>query len=161
MKYPLIILCLLALPIVVTAEESSGALAKTGQTQCYDLYGSEISCEGTGQDGDHQSGRDSEGRFQDNGDGTVTDLFTNLIWTKKVNCVEFVNWQQALDYANSLESGMCGLTDGSTQGDWRLPNIRELDSLVGRKVTGSVSGLNFPDGHPFVVDSSSRYWSWS
>lgn len=32
--------------------------------------------------------------------------------------------------ANTLADGACGLTDGSVAGDWRLPNVRELYSLI-------------------------------
>ena len=145
----------------VLGDTSNSLVPVTGQEKCFDLYGAEISCAGTGQDGDYQSGRSNDDRFVDNGDGTVTDLFTNLIWTKTVNCLDFVNWQQALDYANSLQDGMCGLSDGSMQGDWRLPNILELQSLIGRKTQQGSKYLNFPANHPFVIDPSSNYWTWS
>jgi hypothetical protein len=39
-------------------------------------------------------------------------------------------WQNALTSANFLSSGYCGLTDGSSEGDWRLPNYKELVSLL-------------------------------
>ena len=29
-----------------------------------------------------------------------------------------------------LKSGQCGLTDGSVAGNWRLPNVKELQSLI-------------------------------
>ena len=41
-----------------------------------------------------------------------------------------LNWAAALSMALTLKEGECGLSDGSAEGDWRLPNVRELDSLV-------------------------------
>ena len=59
--------------------------------------------------------------FHDNGDGTVTDRATGLMWTK-ADSGKGVNWQQALAYAENLT--LAGHTD------WRLPNAKELQSLV-------------------------------
>ncbi|NIO68243.1 MAG: DUF1566 domain-containing protein, partial [Anaerolineae bacterium] len=52
-------------------------------------------------------------------------------------------------------SGECGLGDGSSEGDWRLPNVRELQSLIdyGRQTPA------LPSGHPFTGVQSSLYWS--
>jgi hypothetical protein len=58
--------------------------------------------------------------FTDNGDGTVTDNLTQLIW-QKVPSTTALTWDQALIYAE-------GLSLGNTS-DWRLPNIKELQSL--------------------------------
>ena len=56
----------------------------------------------------------------DNGDGTVTDPNTGLMWQK--NASEIKIWSQALSYTESLT--LAGYTD------WRLPNRNELHSLV-------------------------------
>jgi hypothetical protein len=69
-------------------------------------------------------------RFTDNNNGTVTDNLTRLIWTKNANAFGTRTWAQALSAANGLKSGDPGLTDGSKVGDWRLPNVRELQSLI-------------------------------
>jgi hypothetical protein len=69
-------------------------------------------------------------RFTDNDDGTVTDNLTGLIWLENANCVGGLTWANALTAANALASGSCGLTDGSVAGDWRLPNVKELQSLI-------------------------------
>lgn len=70
-------------------------------------------------------------RFVDNSNGTVTDLLTGLIWLKNAHCFNATkNWTDALSTANGLATGACGLTDGSQASDWRLPNRRELFSLV-------------------------------
>ncbi len=108
-------------------------LPKTGQTTCYDTDGNSISCTGTGQDGELQHGAAwPDPRFHDNGDGTVTDKLTGLIWTRDGNapgpavCSPGVtkSWQGALDYVKCLNiNGYRGYND------WRLPNRKELFSL--------------------------------
>ena len=119
---------------------------KTGQTASY----------ATGDDGDLERGIAwPNPRFTDNGDGTVTDNLTGLTWLKNANCFGSKTWDQALSDANTLDSGECGLGDGSVEGDWRLPNVRELHSLVdyGRYTPA------LPAGHPFTGVQSSGYWS--
>ena len=60
-------------------------LPKTGQTTCYGgtSGATVIPCTGTGQDGELQTGLAwPNPRFTDNGDQSVTDNLTGLIWTK-------------------------------------------------------------------------------
>ena len=57
-----------------------GAILKTGQTQCWDSAGTEIVCAGTGQDGEFQKGTAQS--YADNGDGTITDRATGLVWER-------------------------------------------------------------------------------
>ncbi len=95
-------------------------------------------------------------RFTDNGNGTVTDKLTGLIWLKNSNCFGAQTWSQALSDANNLANGQCSLTDGSTAGAWRLPNVRELLSLIDY----DRSSPAIPSGTPFSnVQASVRYWS--
>ena len=133
------------------------SLPRTGQIKCYNTAGTEIACAGTGQDGDKLAGVAwSNPRFTDNGNGTVTDNLTGLIWLKNANCFADQAWQSALDSANRLASGSCGLSDGSAVGGWRLPNINELESLVDEQNRSSA----LPTGHPFSNVQAS-YWSSS
>jgi hypothetical protein len=121
-------------------------VTKTGQTNKY----------ADGDDGDLKKGVAwPVPRFTDNGDGTVTDNLTGLIWLKKADCFGERTWTQALSDCNNLADGSCGLTDGSSAGDWRLPNVRELQSLIdyGRY------GPALPAGHPFTNVQSSYYCS--
>jgi hypothetical protein len=60
-------------------------------------------------------------RFVDNKDGTVSDLATGLMWAK-ADGGKPTHWQQALAYCEGLE-----LTGHD---DWRLPNAKELQSIV-------------------------------
>ena len=94
-------------------------------------------------------------RFTDNNNGTVTDNLTGLIWLKNANCFGGRNWATALSDANGLAAPNCELSDGSTAGMWRLPNVREMQSLVDY----GWSDLALPSGHPFTAVQSSYYWS--
>jgi hypothetical protein len=108
-------------------------VGKTGQVTCYDEGGAVIPCAGTGQDGDKRGGVAwPNPRFVDNGDGTVTDMLTGLVWLRNANCpaISPAIWTTALANANTLADGACGLTDGSVAGDWRLPSRFELESLL-------------------------------
>ncbi|MDO5971227.1 DUF1566 domain-containing protein [Flavivirga aquimarina] len=62
-----------------------------------------------------------ENSFTDNGDGTITDTATGLMWTQDDNA-EAIPWQSALAYAEGKE--YAGYTD------WRLPDAKELQSIV-------------------------------
>lgn len=96
------------------------SLPRTGQTTCYDTAGAVIPCAGTGQDGDELQGVAwPSPRFTDNGNGTVTDNLTGLIWLKNANCFGLRNLTNALTDANTLNSGECGLSDSSVERDWR------------------------------------------
>lgn len=59
--------------------------------------------------------------FVDNGDGTVVDRATGLMW-QKADSGRGMDWTEALVYAETLE--LAGQTD------WRLPNAKELQSIV-------------------------------
>ena len=59
--------------------------------------------------------------FVDNGNSTVSDLATGLTWTKS-DSASGMNWEAALNYCESLDTA--GITD------WRLPNVKELQSIV-------------------------------
>lgn len=132
-------------------------LAVTGQTTCYDTDGTAISCPGTGQDGEIRVGVAwPVPRFTDNGNGTVTDILTGLIWLKNANCFGTQVWTSALTSANLLASGQCGLSDGSSVGQWRLPNVNELESLVDEERGDPV----LPVGHLFT-GVQTEYWSSS
>lgn len=95
-------------------------------------------------------------RFVDNANGTVTDQLTGLIWLKNAGCFTPTNWAAALAAANQLASGACGLSDGSTAGKWRMPNVNELESLV----DVSRSNPAVSSQHPFTnINLSTAYWS--
>jgi hypothetical protein len=94
-------------------------------------------------------------RFTDNNDGTVIDNCTKLIWLKNANCYGRENWNDAKASASSLKNGICKLSDNSDAGDWHLPSLNELQSLIDY----SRYNLALPSGHPFSGVQSSDYWS--
>ncbi|MBF0552872.1 MAG: DUF1566 domain-containing protein, partial [Deltaproteobacteria bacterium] len=131
-------------------------LPKTGQTTCYRSTGGIIACTNTGQDGDKQAGvLWPSPRFNDNGNGTVYDNLTGLIWLKNANCFGAKTWTDSLPAANGLANGSCGLTDGSQVRDWRLPSRKELRSLIDHRNYSPA----LPTGHPFIGVQSFYYWS--
>ncbi|GAF94322.1 unnamed protein product, partial [marine sediment metagenome] len=118
-------------------------LPKTGQTTSY----------AGGDDGSVQSGATwPSPRFADNGNGTVIDNLTGLVWMKSANpTVTTVNWQQALDYVSNMNTGTnpnLGYTD------WRLPNKNEIRSIMDY----GQSTPALPIANPFVTVQSS-YWT--
>lgn len=62
-----------------------------------------------------------ENIFVNNGDGTISDLATGLMWQMSDDG-DTKDWQEALEYTEKLE--LAGYSD------WRLPNIKELQSIV-------------------------------
>ncbi|MCB0155913.1 MAG: DUF1566 domain-containing protein, partial [Anaerolineae bacterium] len=94
-------------------------------------------------------------RFTDNGNGTVRDNMTGLIWLKNANCYDRRTWETALLLASILADGSCGLSDGSASGNWRLPNLNELHSLIDL----SQSAPAMPAGHSFIDVQTGVYWS--
>jgi hypothetical protein len=84
-------------------------------------------------------------QFTNNNNGTIKDNLTGLTWQQTPNS-DTLSWENALTYAE-------GLTLGSFS-DWRLPNIKELESINDEKlVNPSVSTSYFP------AIGSKRYWS--
>jgi len=97
----------------------------TGQTACYDDVG-EIACPRKGepfygQDG-QQAGRPPA--YRDNGDGTVTDLNTGLMWQQGF-AEQKLTYTEALAYVEETNARRF-----AGYGDWRLPTIKQLYSLI-------------------------------
>ncbi len=123
---------------------NSYPVVDTGQTQCFNNHQS-ISCPFMnesfyGQDSnyignqpnytlsgdgltvyDNVTGLTWQQNPDRNGDGTVTDQATSLMWMQSDSLTNY-NWQEALEYAEQLEY--------AGYDDWRLPNIKELQSIV-------------------------------
>ena len=115
------------------------ALPATGQTTCWNSGGSVIACAGTGHDGDVQAGATLA--YVDNGDGTITDLNTGLMWEKLSDNSSIHDKDTLYTWDNAFAVKVATLNSGSFAGhtDWRVPNVKELQSIV-----------NFQNVHPSV-----------
>ncbi len=92
-------------------------------------------------------------RFKNNGDGTITDLKTGLMWTKDADLLgDTLTFGEALDY-------IAGTNEGNNANfgynDWRLPYLSELQSLIDYTKNTNL-GHVLPSGHPFQNVQSLR-----
>ena len=114
----------------VVGTVSAGGLAKSGQTICYNTAGSVIACAGTGHDGELQKGVASS--YTDNGNGTITDNLTGLMWEKLSYDGSIHDKDNTYTWDNAFASKVATLNSASFAGhnDWRVPNVKELQTLV-------------------------------
>ena len=115
---------------------SAHAFPATGQTQCWDTAGTAIPCAGTGQDGAIRAGAALS--YTDNGDGTITDNNTGLMWEKKSvdDSIHDVNTVYTWDNAFAVHIAGLNASGGfAGHTDWRLPNVKELQSIVDYELT--------------------------
>ena len=88
------------------------------------------------------------GHFRDNGDGTVTDITTGLMWEQTET--RAMTWEKALAFSEDLD--LAGFRD------WRLPTIRELSRLVDdSRREPSIDTAYFPGCRPSVYWSSTTH----
>jgi hypothetical protein len=115
-------LCLGAELACAAGTDAHYPIVGTGQNHCYSARGLIIDCPIAGQplwgqDAQHPGNRPY---YHDNGDGTVTDLVTGLIWAKAPSAP--LAFADVDAYARASRLG--------GHDDWRVPNIRELYSLI-------------------------------
>ncbi|WP_035243794.1 DUF1566 domain-containing protein [Desulfonatronovibrio hydrogenovorans] len=127
-------------------------ILRTGLDHCYDPDGIQISCPETGQDPDLNIGIAwPEPRFTILNRELVQDELTGLCWTRKANFFDFpLTWNQALDEIKTMNrQAFRGFTD------WRMPNRREMRSLIshGHKKPA------LPGDHPFIQVFLAWYWT--
>lgn len=133
----------------------TAAYIQTGQTTCYDAAGNPVPCAGSGQDAELCRGQpwpsqrfrvleESEGRV-------VRDYLTGLQWSRDASLSGYpLNWQEALDFvARMNEQGHFG------HDDWRLPNRRELRSLISHQARNPA----LPEHNPFENIVLTWYWT--
>jgi len=130
--------CFIVLALLLSDAAYSGRLPKTGQTTQYRAE----------DDGALQKGvANPSPRFTDNGNGTVTDNLTGLMWIKNPDAT-VRTWNDAVDYCSNL-------TTAGGHTDWHLPNLRELQSLIDYQNFNTA----LPTGHPFIGVQPIYYWS--
>ncbi len=132
----------------------------TGQVRCFGV-GGPIPCppQGAplfGQDAQYQG---LEPAYRDNGDGTITDINTGLMWQKTPD-FEHRIWLEAVRYAQSLS--LAGYDD------WRLPTIKELFSIADFRGTvharlpyidTTYFAFQYPDTRAGYRIIDAQYWS--
>lgn len=123
----------------------------TGQRTCHADDGSEVACAGSGQDASFNVGTPwPEPRFEPRGD-EVTDKLTGLSWCRNASLAEFpLTWQEALGFVASMNR-----EQRFGQRDWRMPNRRELRSLLSLQTRLPA----LPEQHPFIDVVNGWYWS--
>ena len=107
--------------IVYTSTNMTYPIVDTGQGTCYN-NGKLIDCPAAdadfyGQDAQYTGTMPS---YTNNGNGTITDNVTGLLWAQNLSSYT-MEWSEAAGYCESLETG--AITD------WRLPSVKELWSL--------------------------------
>lgn len=137
-------------------ELSVVGLPATGQRDCYASDGTAVPCTSIdypGQDGFYEAGCSADHRFIDHGDGTVTDTCTGLMWQentadtdrdREITTNDKLTWEEALVY--------CADDTFAGNEDWRLPNVRELHSIVD-------FGRHNPALDPQLEGRPAFYWS--
>ncbi len=124
---------------------------QTGQLQCYDVSGKVVGCRGTGQDAEYRVGIEWPfNRFSILGE-VAKDNLTGLMWTLDANPAQFpVSWVEAFEFIEDMNRETAfGFSD------WRLPNRRELRSLMDYETRKP----SLPKGHPFQNIFLGWYWT--
>lgn len=130
--------------IAGTMSSASSVVPKTGQKTSYVAN----------DDGAYQKGmvlpnpRFTAGASGDAVD-CVTDNLTGLVWARNAYTTTKITWSIAITYCEGLSYG------GQT--DWRLPNIKELQSLIDFERYNPA----LPSGHPFIGVQLGGYWTSS
>jgi len=136
---------------------SNYKVVDTGQSNCYNSGGNSVSCANSGQDGAYNGNQPS---YSNNGDGTITDNVSGLVWQSTpdtngdgtINSTDKLSQSGAESYCSSLVLG--------NQNDWRLPDIKQLYSLI--NFSGEdVSGFEGDDTSSLIPFIDSNYFAFA
>ena len=97
--------------------------------------------------GDVSAGAPNPESYTDNGDGTVTDEVTGLMWQQAVPTATYT-WAEAVAYCSTTLT-LSGYSD------WRLPSLVELVSILDLQPTNNIDGTYFP------LTPTNNFWSSS
>ncbi len=151
------------------APMESSTLLATSQTTCDTGDGTLGACPGSpsGQDGAIQAGVPLS--YTDNGDGTVRDNASGLTWEKLADDDGIHDWDNTYTWGDAVNVKIAALNTApcfAGHCDWRLPNRRELESLVAVEHAAPAVDPVFHAAcapHCTVIDCSctqaSNYWS--
>ena len=99
-------------------------------------------------------------KFKDNGDMTITDTKTGLMWMKEdsyLHAGHWVNWFESIQHVNKLnEEGF------AKQYDWRIPTIKELTTIYEASKTNSKvlgKGMIIHIDPIFAKEGSASLWA--
>ena len=143
----------LAVCWAATAGESAQKCKSTNPKQDFPATGQTTSSPRppyhAGDDGDIQAGATLS--YTDNGDGTITDNNTCLMWEKKSDDGSIHDKDNAYTWDNAFDmhlNGINGLNTTNFAGynDWRLPNVKELQSIVNYKNFSPAVSTEFNNG---------------
>jgi cysteine-rich repeat protein len=156
---------------VPTPPGPSQAFPATGQATCWNSAGTVIPCAGTGHDGEIRAGATLA--YVDNGDGTITDSNTGLMWEKldDNNVGGIHDWNYLYTWDNAFAVKLATLNGGggfAGHTDWRVPNLAEIESIRNlENVAPAVSAAFNTSCMPGCTvtscscTQSSNYWSSS
>lgn len=105
------------------------------------------------------SATSATGNFTDNGDGTVTDSLTGLMWLKDGNVFGRKSWKEAVNVVADFNANPNKYKPQSytaRYNNWRLPDINELEGLVSVQYLDTSAWLNKSG---FVNVQPADYWS--
>ena len=119
---------------ICEAQPGGQRFPASGQTTCWNSAGTVIPCAGTDHDGDVQAGATLA--YMDNGDGTITDNNTGLMWEKKSDDGSIHDKDAVYAWDDAFAAHVAVLKSSSFAGysDWRVPNVKELQSIVNYEI---------------------------
>lgn len=145
------------------AQDLTYPVVDTMQDTCFDLLGDAIDCPA---EGEALYGQDAQysrlpASYTENGDGTVLDDNTGLVWQQTPQ-------NDRLQYLDAI--GYCSALDLGGRTDWRVPSIKELYSLADNRgelltpeegeptpyIDTSVFDFEYPEGE---MAFAGQYWS--